>query len=105
MQKSVDLFDEEFKKREVIERIIKKAIEILMYTKLKNTGIEYEFRFRGVTLTINSYVNFYIDINLYELYFIKNYKDLEERENEFAEIYSNFIMDFILKKWESFILK
>lgn len=105
MEKTEDFFDEEFKKREVIERIIKKAIEILMYTKLKNTGIEYEFRFRGVTLTINSYVNFYIDINLYELYFIKNYKDLEERENEFDEIYSNFIMDFILEKWKSFILK
>lgn len=105
MEKAEDFFDEEFKKKEVIERIIKKAIEILMYTKLKNTGIEYEFRFRGVTLTINSYVNFYIDINLYELYFIENYKNLEERENEFAEIYSNFIMDFILEKWKSFILK
>ena len=105
MQKSVDLFDEELIKKEIIEKIIGKAIENLGQTKFKNMKITYKFRYKEVELEINSFIYFNISINLYELYFTENHKKIEEREEELTEIYSNLIGSFILEKWTSFILK
>lgn len=105
MQKSVDLFDEELKKKEIIEKIIGKAIENLGQTKFKNMKITYKFRYKEVELEINSFVSFRVSINLYDLYYLKTSKTLEEIEDELAEFYAYVLRSAILKEWDSFILK
>lgn len=81
MQKSEDLFDEEYKKEEIIERIIKKAIDKVK-NDFKNIEIEYEFNHSNVDLKINSF-----------------------KENDFIKMYYQLLRFAILKEWDSFILK
>lgn len=104
MQKAADLFDEEYKKREIIERIIKKAIDAGQ-TIFKNIKIEYKFEYKEIVLEINSFIYFQISINLYDLYYIGTSKTLEEREDELVELYAYLLRSAILKEWDSFILK
>lgn len=104
MQKAADLFAEEFEKREIIERIIKKAIDATQ-TIFKNIKIEYKFEYKEIVLEINSFVSFRVSINLYDLYYLETSKTLEEREDELAEFYAYVLRSAILKEWDSFILK
>ena len=104
MEKTEDFFDEELKKREVIERIIKKAINVEQ-TIFKNIKIEYKFEYKEIVLEINSFVSFRVSINLYDLYYLETFKTLEEREDELVEFYGYVLRSAILKEWDSFILK
>ena len=104
MQKSADLFDEEFEKREIIERIIKKAIDKVK-NDFKNIEIEYEFNHSNVDLKINSFIDFDTGICFYNLYHSETSKTLKEKRNDFIEMYYQLLRFAILKEWDSFILK
>ena len=106
MEKIEDFFDEEFKKREVIERIIKKAIDKAK-NNFKNMKIEYKFKHSEaeVDLKINSFIDFNTGICFYNLYHSETSKTLKEKENDFIEMYYYLLEKAILDKWVSFILK
>lgn len=104
MEKTEDFFDEEFKKREVIERIIKKAIDKVKDV-FKNIKIEYKFKHPNVELKIKSFIDFSTGICFYNLYHSETSKTLKEKENDFIEMYYQLLRFAILKEWDSFILK
>lgn len=104
MEKTEDFFDEELKKREVIERIIKRAI-YKVKNAFKNMKIEYKFKYPYVELRINSFIEFSVSICLYDLYYMGTSKKLEEREDDLIEMYFSVLRCGILKEWDSFILE
>lgn len=104
MEKIEDFFDEELKKREVIERIIKKAIDKAKNT-FKHIKIEYKFKHPNVELEIESAIDFSVGICFYHLHCVETSKTLEEKEDCFIEMYYQLLVKAILDKWVSFILK
>lgn len=104
MEKTEDFFDEEFKKREVIERIIKKAIDKVKDV-FKNIKIEYKFKHPNVELKIKSFIDFSTGICFYHLHSVETSETLEEREDYFIEMYYQLLKFAILEEWDSFILK